>query len=404
MTPEEPPFLPTDPPPRVIRAAAALLLALFAAALILSVTIRLPVTVSGRFTLVPVRGADPLRAPRSGIVAEVAVVEGASVERGAPLFRLRSELAGDRAGEVAALQLTARGAEARIANERGRHASQVEADRAELRGLSRKAAALGREIDLGERRADLARKVRDHARAVYAEHLATYEDVQEKELEVARAEMDLARLRADQEQAEAAGARLGHEIEVKARAVEETVRALREEADRARVRLATLESAPVISSGGSGNEVLVAAPCAGSVVRLHARAAGAVVAEGDPLGEIVCAGEELRAEIAVGDRGMGLVVPGQEAKLFYDAFPYQRHGVRYAAVRWIGPSASAKPDTPAFRVLADLRDKDFRVRGAPYPLLAGMTGSAEIIVAEQSAIAYAFEPVRAIRENLSPAP
>jgi multidrug efflux pump subunit AcrA (membrane-fusion protein) len=395
------PFLDAAPPPLVVRAAATMLLVLFATALVLSVVLELPVTVDGRFTLVPVRGADPLRAPRAAIVAEVAVVEGAGVDRGAPLFRLRSELAGDRMGEVAALEIGARGAIAKIENERARQDRQLEADRAALRGLTRQAAALGREITLAERKAALARALSAHASVAFDERLVTYEEVQAKELEVTRADLELARLRTEQEQAESGAERLGHEIEVKARTTEEAVRALREEAERAQVRLATLRSAPVTSSG---NEVVVVAPCAGTVVRLHARAAGAVVAEGEALGEIACAGEELRAEISVVDKGMGLVVPGQQAKLFYDAFPYQRHGVRYAAVRWIGPAATPKADAPAFRVLAELRDREIQVRGAPYPLLPGMTGTAEIIVARQSALAYVFEPVRALRENLGHGP
>jgi hypothetical protein len=44
------------------------------------------------------------------------------------------------------------------------------------------------------------------------------------------------------------------------------------------------------------------------------------------------------------------------------------------------------------------------VRDAPYPLLPGMTGRAEIIVAEQSALAYVLEPVRALREDLGRGP
>ena len=91
-------------------------------------------------------------------------------------------------------------------------------------------------------------------------------------------------------------------------------------------------------------------------------------------------------------------------KLFYDAFPYQRHGVRYGTVRWIGPAGAVKADGPAFRVLADPGDREFRVRGAPYPLLPGMTGRAEIIVAEQSALAYVLEPLRALREDLGRGP
>ena len=190
-------------------------------------------------------------------------------------------------------------------------------------------------------------------------------------------------------------------MDAAARAADETARAADEEAERARVRLATLRSAPVASAG---NEVAITAPCTGTVARLHARAPGAVVAEGEPLADLACAGKELRAEIAVADRGLGLVAAGQRVKLYYDAFPYQRHGVRYATVRWIGPASGARPDAPAFRVLADLDAPDVVLRGVRRPFLPGMSGSAEIVVAEQTALAYGLEPLRALRENLARPP
>jgi multidrug efflux pump subunit AcrA (membrane-fusion protein) len=396
----------------VVRALADLLLIAFVVMAALSVVIKLPVTVGGRFALQPVRGSDPVRAPRAGIVAEVAVVEGAAVERGALLFRLRSDVAGDHAAELGALEISWRGLPERIKNQRARSESQVAADQEQRRGLDRQVASLAREIDLAARRAALAQKVWDHARAVYAERLTSFDDLQAKELDVARAEMDLAHLQAEQEQARSASEKIRRDMEVRRREAEEAERALREEADRARVRLSSLRAAPSFggaSSDPAAGELTLSAPCAGTVVRLDVRASGAVVSEGEALGALVCAGEALRAEVSLVDSGMGLVAPGQRVKLFYDAFPYQRHGVRYGTVRWIGPAAagaarSPGPAGPAFRVLVEPEDAFFRVRNAPYPLLPGMTGQAEIVVAEQSAIAYVFEPVRALAENFRRGP
>jgi multidrug efflux pump subunit AcrA (membrane-fusion protein) len=399
-TPEAP-FLDADPPPVIVRALADLLALGFVVMLVLSVAVRLPVTVAGRFALTPVRGADPVRAPRAGVVVEAPLLEGRVVEKGQTLFRIRSEIAGDRAGEAATLEISARGAEARLGNERARHESQAAADRDQRRGLERRAVALGVEIELAEKKVGLARRLVEHWRRVYEERLGSFDDVQAREVEVTRSEMELARLRSEQDQARSAAERLRHQMEAQERAIVELERELREEAERARVRLSTLRSAPLPSLG---NELSIAAPCAGTVVRLHVRASSAVVGEGDPLCDLVCAGEELRAEISVVDSGMGLIAPGQQVKLFYDAFPYQRHGVRYGTVRWIGPSGAVKPDAPAFRVLTQLSDREFRVRGAPYPLLPGMTGRAEIIVAEQSALVFALEPVRALREHLDRGP
>lgn len=401
-----PPFLDREPPPLVVRGVSNLILFAFAVVVALAFLIELPVTVSGPFTLTPVRGADPVRAPRSGIVAEVAAVEGRSVARGDRLFRLRSELAGDRAGEAAMLSIAIRGAEGKLEHQRARHESQAAADRDELAGLARQTVTLSREIELAEQRGALARRQLDRYRALYGERLTGADEVQARELEVTRADMDLAHLRTALEQARASADRLRHEAD--ARRVEdlETRRQLEEEGARARARLASLTGGALPASG---DELAITSPCAGVVVRLHVRAASAVVAEADPLCELVCDGEELRADISIIDNGMGLVTHGQQVKLYYDAFPYHRHGVRYGTVQWIGPvgaaaAGAARPGGPAFRVLADVRDREFRVRGAPYPLLPGMTGRAEIIVARQSVVAFVLEPIRGLRERLDGGP
>jgi multidrug efflux pump subunit AcrA (membrane-fusion protein) len=225
--------------------------------------------------------------------------------------------------------------------------------------------------------------------------------VQEHVLDVSRTDAEIARLRAEQEQARTAAARLGHEMVVREQEIAELDRRVREEAELRRVRLTMLRGAQLVSES---DELSVLAPCDGTVVRLGVRAAAAVVSEGAVLGELVCAGEELRAEVSVVDEGMGLVKHGQSVKLYYDAFPYQRHGVRYGVVSFIGPGSALKAEGPAFRVLADLGQSDFEARGASYPLLPGMTGRAEIIVAQQSALAYVFEPIRALGERVEHGP
>lgn len=396
-----PPFLDADPPPVVARSLASLLLVAFLLVTALGALIELPVTVAGTFTLVPVHGSDPLRAPRSGIVTEVAAVEGKRVARGEVLFVLRSELAGDRAAEVETLDISLRGADERLRNEQARARSQAEADRDGQRGLLRQASALTQQIASAERRLALGKTLLEHYQRLFAERLTSFEIVQEHALEVSRTEAEILRLRAEQEQARIAADRLGHEMEVRAQEIGELDRRVHEESELRRVRLATLRGARLSSES---DEIGVSAPCDGTVTRLGVRAPAAVVSEGAVLGELVCAGEELRAEVAVVDEGMGLVKKGQSVKLYYDAFPYQRHGVRYAAVSFIGPGGSLKAEGPAFRVLADLGQADFDVRGAPYPLLPGMTGRAEIIVAKQSVLAYVFEPIRALGQQAERGP
>ena len=150
-----------------------------------------------------------------------------------------------------------------------------------------------------------------------------------------------------------------------------------------------------------GNALTVAARCAGTIVRLLVRNPGTVVAASDVLAEMVCDDERLQAELKVPQRGLALLAPNQAVKLQYDAFPYQRYGVRYATVRWISPSSSGVGDAAAFRVLADLDEQTLRIGGTVRPVLPGMGGTAAVIVGRRSLLSYAFEPLRQMREAMA---
>jgi membrane fusion protein len=109
----------------------------------------------------------------------------------------------------------------------------------------------------------------------------------------------------------------------------------------------------------------------------------------------------LQAEAHVPQSGIGLVKPGQPVKLLYDAFPYQRYGVKYGTIRWVSPASVLVKDQPVFRVLIDLQDESVVVRGQPRSLLAGMGGTADIVVGKRSLLSFAFEPIRQLKENFS---
>ena len=153
--------------------------------------------------------------------------------------------------------------------------------------------------------------------------------------------------------------------------------------------------------GRDNNELAVDAPCTGTILALRVQAPGAVVHESDVLAEIACAGARLQAELRLPQQGLALVGPGQPVKLMYDAFPYQRYGVRYGTVRWVSPASSATADGAAFRVFAELDESAMQVRNESRPLAPGMGGRAAIIVGRRSLVSYVFEPIRRLREDLA---
>jgi hemolysin D len=151
------------------------------------------------------------------------------------------------------------------------------------------------------------------------------------------------------------------------------------------------------------------APCDGTVVKLLVRSPGTAVDALEVLAEIVCRDERLQAELVVPQRGLAQLNAGQAVKLRYDAFPYQRYGVRYGTLRWISPATQtqAQGEGASFRALADLDEQTLRIGSQTRPVLPGMGGEASVIVGKRSLASYAFQPLRQMREALAaerPAP
>jgi membrane fusion protein len=125
------------------------------------------------------------------------------------------------------------------------------------------------------------------------------------------------------------------------------------------------------------------------------------VAEGEVLAEIACTGERLQVELQVPQRGLAVVAPGQAVRLRYDAFPYERYGVRSARLRWMSPAAAPGSADGAFRALADLDEASVQAGGRDRPVLPGMRGDASIVVGRRSLASYVFAPLRRLREDVA---
>jgi multidrug efflux pump subunit AcrA (membrane-fusion protein) len=126
-----------------------------------------------------------------------------------------------------------------------------------------------------------------------------------------------------------------------------------------------------------------------------------MVRSSDVLAEITCRDERLQAELMVPQRGLALLRAGQLVKLRYDAFPFQRFGVRHATLRWISPSASLQSADGSVRAIADVDEQMLRINGDRRALLPGMAGQAVIVVGRRTLASYAMEPLRSIGEAVS---
>jgi membrane fusion protein len=393
------PFLDAEPPHWAARGLTYLVILVFAAAAAASVVVEVPETVSSPFVLVPVRGTDPVRAARGGVMAEALAKEGQEVAAGDLLFVIRSETAGDRTADLDALVLQRNGVAESLAATRRQYEAQGRVDAEEERKTSDRVASLGRLIASKEAELGIAREMAGNYEKLAERGLASVTERADRQREVRRLEGEVEQLRSERQEATVALEKLRLEAETRRQEQLERERVLAQEAGNVSIRIDALRGSPVPSDG---DQYAVYAPCAGTVLRVQIKAGGTLVKEGDVLCELGRAGEPLQAQLDLPRAGVGRVEPGQRVKLLYDAFPYERYGVRYATLRWLGP-ASAESDT--FLVFADADDAEtVLVDGQRRQLLPGMGGRAQVTIGRRTLIGYAFEPLRQMRENLAEPP
>jgi membrane fusion protein len=398
---DEAPFLETAPPHWAARGLAYMMILLFFAAVVVSIFLHLPETVSSPFTLVPVRGTDAVRTLRSGVVLEAPASEGQSVTKGATIFVIRSRDVGERFSELETLESQLRNNVESLANSRRKYESERRADEEEARRLEATRVQLARMLSLRREQLSVAREQLERSKKLADQGLTSWVEYTDYKLKASQSGLELQQLETQERDNLAAIEKLRHDSEARDAEFRELERSVRESTEKSGFRAKALSGD---LAGSVGNDFAVRAPCSGTVLRLEARRPDAVVHEGDVMGEIACSGERLQAELAVPQAGLAQVRPGQPVKLLYDAFPYQRYGVQYGKVRWASPASVTVNDAPSFRVFVELRDQAVQVNGQPRPLMAGMGGNARVVVGSRSLISYAFGPLRQLRENLAAPP
>ncbi|MEQ1756537.1 MAG: HlyD family efflux transporter periplasmic adaptor subunit [Micropepsaceae bacterium] len=146
------------------------------------------------------------------------------------------------------------------------------------------------------------------------------------------------------------------------------------------------------------------APISGRITNLNVRRGYAVDAQ-KPVMAIVPDGAALEAELFVPTIASAFIKSGQEVRLLYDAFPYQRFGSGTGTIMQVSQSAVAPGDMatpqtfaePVYVVRVRLRDSAVTAFGEKVSLKPGMTLKANVMLEERSIFAWIFEPLYAVR-------
>ncbi|GJE01005.1 Leukotoxin export protein LtxD [Methylobacterium isbiliense] len=161
------------------------------------------------------------------------------------------------------------------------------------------------------------------------------------------------------------------------------------------------------------------APISGTVQQLAVTTLGQVVTAGQPLLIIVPADGPIEVEALVQNKDIGFIVPGQEAVVKVDAFPFTRYGSIEGKVLRVsrdaiddkdasgstdslslarGQSLAPVSGTPrtqnlVFPVTIELSRATIEADGKSVPLTPGMTTTVEIRTGSRRAIDYVLSPV-----------
>ncbi len=167
-----------------------------------------------------------------------------------------------------------------------------------------------------------------------------------------------------------------------------------------RVRLMTLERAIAIADAQWAT--VARAPVAGRVSATFVET-GAALDPGRPVLEIVPAGSRMQAVLLVPTRAAGFLRTGQQVRIRYDAFPYQKFGLHDGHIVSISRTVlNAEDQTgpvrlaePAYKLVIELASQSVRAYGGEVPLQPGLTLQADIVRDSRRIIEWLFDPLLA---------
>lgn len=166
--------------------------------------------------------------------------------------------------------------------------------------------------------------------------------------------------------------------------------------------LAQLEQRRIDTEGARA--FTITAPTTGRVTAIQVMA-GRSTDSRLPLLAIVPQGATMQASLFAPSRAIGMARVGQEVRLMYDAFPYQRFGTSTGRIVRISHSVLAptevdsplKLQEPVYEVRVALDRQHVEAFGEHLPLQPGMTLTADVVLDRRSFLDWILEPVRAVR-------
>jgi membrane fusion protein len=349
--------------------------------------------------LTPASGTARIFASQPGTISAVYVAQGQHVEQGQQLLAVEtSQVASDGQDVNAAIQQTLEQQKAALTaqldEEARRNASERERLDAQQKQLEGEIASYGAQIEAQRARIGLLQQIVAGGATLAAKGLVSQVDQKHREDALLQQQQALVTLLQQLMQTRAKLTEAQFNLAQLPFTLSEKLQSLRNELSSVMQRIAEITGR---------RAYIVRAPIGGLISLLQA----SVGQQADPRRvqlEIVPGNSLLEARLFIPTKAIGFVELGQDVKLLYDAFPYQRFGTYRGRITDVSRTvlmdsdivAPIKVNEPVYTATVALDQPDITAHGKKILLQPDMSLRADIILERRTLIDWILSPLRDI--------
>ncbi len=355
--------------------------------------------------LVPDKGIVKTYAPQVGTIARVHVREGDEVKEGDALITMISERGMQGGSDIDTLllkELTATKAhqEERIKAERSLLTSETARLHTQIEGLRKELGQIEQSLKAQEDRLQIMQTRLNGAQKLLDSKNLSQNDYQKIHEEFLVQKQQYQELQRGKSTRENALSQTQSELEQLPIRCESRINEIENMISEIKQRHAEV----------AGRRALeIRSPISGTVTALQARE-GQWQATNTPLLAIMPKDASLQVELFVPSRAIGFITQDQRVKVRFSAFPYQRFGIYEGKIAVISkhvllpaelPTSSIELKEPVYRLTVNLNQQHVNAYGKTFPLQAGMSLEADIILENQTLFQWILDPLTSLKGRMS---